>query len=285
MTDHSSESEDASTAPTVDQPDEIYRQTEDGGVQLASNADRWHLYEEYVHLDPGHPHEDVRWSAEKKDVVDSPDRAALAIIDMQNDFCEPGGWVDSMGLEPEDCRDAIPEIQRAIEAARELGMWIIWINWQNRRDLRNLGAPTLYSFKKDPDQAGIGEELENGEVLTEDSWGGEIVEDLQPYMDEDDIHVEKVRMSGFYGTHLEQVLRTQGIQTLFLAGVNIDQCVATTMEDAYFRDYNPILLRDAAATSSPDFCKKATVFNAELCWGFSMSVDSFEDPEPFDSPQ
>lgn len=99
---------------------------------------------------------------------------------------------------------------------------------------------------------------------------------------EDDIHVEKVRMSGFYGTHLEQVLRTQGIQTLFLAGVNIDQCVATTMEDAYFRDYNPILLRDAAATSSPDFCKEATVFNVELCWGFSMSVDSFEDPEPFE---
>lgn len=273
---------DSQDTETVDETAEIYSRTDDRGVRLAASSDRWHLYPDYVHLDPAHPHEDVRWEAEQKDVVDSPDRAALAVIDMQNDFCSEGGWTDSMGMDPLDCREAIPGIHDAIETARELGMWVIWIYWHNRRDLRNLGAPTLYSFKKEPDGAGIGESLERGEVLTEDSWGAEIIEDLQPYVEDVDIHVEKVRMSGFYGTHLEQVLDSQGIQTLFLSGVNTDQCVETTMEDAYFRDYNTILLRDATATSSPDFCKDAVVHNAELCWGFSTTTDQFADPEPFE---
>jgi ureidoacrylate peracid hydrolase len=108
-----------------------------------------------------------------------------------------------------------------------------------------------------------------------------MVDELQPYMTDDDVHIHKVRMSGFYGTHLDQVLRTQGIQTLFLAGVNIDQCVTTTMEDAYFRDDNAVLLEDACATSSPDYCKQSVLFNARNCWGFTMTTEQFASPQPF----
>ena len=73
-------------------------------------------------------------------------------------------------------------------------------------------------------------------------------------------------MNGFIGTHLDQVLRTQGISTLYFAGVNVDQCVATTMEEACFRDYNCVLLEDGCATSSPAYCRKSVVFNAKQCW-------------------
>ena len=88
-------------------------------------------------------------------------------------------------------------------------------------------------------------------------------------------------MSGFYGTHLDQVLRTQGINTIFFTGVNVDQCVTTTMEDAYFRDYNAILLEDASSTSSPEYCKKAVVFNAKNCWGFVTDTERLADAAPF----
>jgi ureidoacrylate peracid hydrolase len=160
-------------------------------------------------------------------------------------------------------------------------MWVIWVYWYNRPDLRNLGAPTLHSFKHTPEQKGIGEELEKGRVLIQGEWGAEMVDELKVLMHPDDIHVEKVRMSGFYGTHLDQVLRTQGINTLFLTGVNTDQCVTTTMEDAYFRDYNAVLIVDATATSSPDYCKDAVVFNAKHCWGFAMSTEQFASAEEF----
>lgn len=65
--------------------------------------------------------------------------------------------------------------------------------------------------------------------------------------------------------HFGQVLRTQGIATLFFAGVNVDQCVMTPMEDAYSHDYNAVLLADATATSSPQCCKDAMVFGTRNC--------------------
>jgi len=262
---------------------DIYSRTNDNGVQLAASADRWYLYEDYAHLSPHHTKgELLKWDAELTPIVDNPDRGALIIIDMQNDFCSPGGWTDASGLDYDECRKAIPGIQQAIETARDLGMWVAWVYWQNRPDLRNLGAPTLHSCKHKPSQKGIGEELDNGQVLIENSWGGEIVDDLNPLMREEDIHIHKVRMSGFFGTQLDQVLRTQGINTVFLTGVNTEQCVTTTMEDAYFRDYNAILLSDATATSSPDYCKDAVIHNARQCWGFVMTTDQYSNAKKFE---
>ena len=263
---------------------EVYAETDEGGVQFASSADRWHLTQDHVHLAPHHTRGALkRWDAQLKPIVDSNDRQALVVIDMQNDFCAPGGWTDASGLDYQGCREAIPGVQRALEAAHAQDLWVIWVYWHNRPDLRNLGAPTLYSFKHELDQQGIGQQLEHGRVLVRGEWGAQMVDELQPYMREDDVHIEKVRMSGFYGTHLDQVLRTQGIQTLFFAGVNIDQCVTTTMEDAYFRDYNAVLLEDACATSSPDYCKQSVLFNAKNCWGFTMTTEQFANPEPFES--
>jgi nicotinamidase-related amidase len=258
----------------------IYDRTADGSVTLASSADRWHLAEDHVHLAP-HQHEKtlLKFDAQLMPIIDSPDRGALVVIDMQNDFCAPGGWTDASGLDHEACREAIPGVQRAIEAARAHDMWVIWVYWHNRPDLRNLGAPTLHSFKHTIDQKGIGEDLEHGRVLVEGEWGAEMVDELKPYMEEDDVHVHKVRMSGFYGTHLDGVMRTQGIKTLYFAGVNVDQCVTSTMEDAYFRDYNAVLLEDATATSSPGYCKDAVVFNTRNCWGFTMTTEAFANPE------
>ncbi|MEX2573011.1 MAG: cysteine hydrolase [Balneolaceae bacterium] len=260
---------------------DIYSSAQGGGIQLAASADRWHLYDDYVHLSPHHAEDLLKWNAELKPIVDNPDRGALVIVDMQNDFCSPGGWTDASGLDYNGCCKAIPGIRKAIKTARSYGMWVVWVYWQNRTDLRNLGAPTLHSFKHNPQQKGIGEQLKNGRVLIQNSWGGEMVDELKPLMHEEDVHIHKVRMSGFYGTHLDQVFRTQGINTVFLTGVNTDQCVTTTMEDAYFRDYNAILLSDATSTSSPGYCKDAVVFNARQCWGFTMTTEQFANAETF----
>lgn len=263
----------------------IYARTPNGGVQLAASSDRWHLFDDHVHLAPHRVADGTlrKFDAELMPFIDSVERGALVVIDMQNDFCSPSGWTDTSGLDYEKCREAIPGVQRAVAAARAMGMWVVWVYWHNRPDLRNLGAPTLYSFKHKPNQKGIGEELARGRVLTEGSWNAEMVDELKPLMRDEDVRVEKVRMNGFIGTHLDQVLRTQGIATLFFAGVNIDQCVATTMEEACFRDYNCVLLEDACATSSPQYCKQSVVFNAKQCWGFSTTTEKFAAAAPVGS--
>ncbi|ASN82961.1 cysteine hydrolase family protein [Deinococcus ficus] len=265
---------------------EIYSRTENGAVQLAAGVDRWHLYDDYVHLAPQDTTGGLlRFDAQLMPFVDHPAQQALVIVDMQNDFLSPGGWTDASGLDYRKCRAALPGVIRALEVARQRQMWVIWVYWHNRPDLRNLGAPTLYSFKHKPSQKGIGEMLERGPVLTEGSWGARMADELLPLMRPEDVCVEKVRMNGFVGTHLEQVLRTQGIETLLFAGVNIDQCVTSTMEEAYFRDYNTVLIEDACATSSPDYCQQAVVFNARNCWGFSLTTEQLAAATPFSGPE
>ncbi|MFI6264263.1 cysteine hydrolase family protein [Micromonospora sp. NPDC051006] len=261
---------------------DIYGDTGDGGVRLGAGATRWHLYPDHVHLTPHHPAGRLaRFEAELLPFVADVDACALAVIDVQNDFCSPGGWTDRSGLDHTACRAAIPGTVRAVRAARRHGMPVLWVYWHNRSDLRNLGAPTLWSFKHRLDQRGIGEELDQGRVLIAGSWGAELVDELKELVEPDDVHVPKFRMNGFHGTHLDQVLRSQGIRTLFLAGVNLDQCVSATMEEAYFLDYAAVLLEGATATSSPAYCTDAVIFNAKQCWGFVTTTDRFAEPGPW----
>lgn len=93
----------------------IYELKDDGAVQLGAGADRWYLYEDYVHLAPHHTEGRLlRFQAELMPFVDNANRGALVVIDMQNDFCSPGGWTDRSGLNYQACREAIPGVQRAI---------------------------------------------------------------------------------------------------------------------------------------------------------------------------
>ena len=55
---------------------------------------------------------------------------------------------------------------------------------------------------------------------------------------------------------------------VLLAGVNADQCVMTTLEDASFLGYDVLMLRDCVATTSPDYCMQATEYNVKLLFGF-----------------
>ena len=260
----------------------IYQATETGGVQLGASTERWHLEDDHIDLSPHHRPVGklLKIHTDEVPVIEDTRRMVLVIVDMQNDFCSNGGWADHAGFETQRCRSAIPGVKRAIKWAREHGLWVIWIGWANREDLRNLGAPTLYQYKKSLSMKGIGEPLGKGKnsykALVNGTWGTQVVDELKDLQRESDVVVDKVRTSGFYGTHLDQILRTQGFTTLLFAGVNTDQCVSTTMEEACFRDYNVFLIEDATATSSPDFCKQAVLHNTRLCWGFVTSTESLD---------
>jgi isochorismate hydrolase len=65
--------------------------------------------------------------------------------------------------------------------------------------------------------------------------------------------------------------------------VNVDQCVTSTMEDAYIRDYNAVLLTDACATSSSDYCRQCVEFNAKNCWSPAKIWAAFR-PQRRNSP-
>lgn len=258
----------------------IYQTTNAGGVQLGGGTERWHLESDHVDLSPHHrpTGQLLQIETDEMPVVEDTSRMALVVVDMQNDFCSTGGWADHAGFHTARCRSAIPGIKRALQWARKHDVWVIWVGWANREDLHNLGAPTLYQYKKSLQMQGIGEPLNNAEdsykALLIDTWGTQVVAELSDLQQASDVIVDKVRTSSFYGTHLDQILRIQGLKTLLFAGVNTDQCVSATMQDACFRDYNVLLIEDATATSNPDYCKQAVLYNTRLCWGFVTSTNA-----------
>ena len=106
-------------------------------------------------------------------------------------------------------------------------------------------------------------------VLEKGSWAAAVVDELVP--DPGDLCVDKFRMSGFWDTPLDSILRNLGISTVFFGGVNADQCVLATLMDANFLGYDTVLVEDCSATTSPAFCMEATLYNVRQCFGFSVT--------------
>src|SRR5690606_9905987 len=106
------------------------------------------------------------------------------------------------------------------------------------------------------------------------TWGAEFVEELKPLPGER--VVDKCRYSAFFNTDLEVGLRSRGIQTLIVTGVVAQVCVESTIRDAFFRDFDVILLRDCTA-SYDDQLYGATLKNVEISYGAVMTSTEIVD--------
>jgi nicotinamidase-related amidase len=195
-------------------------------------------------------------------------RTAMVVIDMQNDFCSPGGWLSHIGVDVTPARKPVAPLNRLLPVLRANGVPIVWVNWGNRPDRLNLSPSVLHVYNPDGEGTGIGEPLpgSGSRVLEKGSWGAAIVAEL--HAEETDIYVDKYRMSGFWDTPLDSILRNLGVDTLLFGGVNLDQCVFATLMDAVSLGYDAILLEDCCATTSPAFCVDATLYNVKQCFGF-----------------
>lgn len=209
----------------------------------------------------------VSVAAEPQNLVVDLSRTAFVIVDMQNDFCEKGGYLDYRGVDYTLDRKPIEPIARTAPLLRSAGVPIVWLNWGVRPDLLNTSPSLLHAHTPDGEGAGLGETIPGGApILTEGGWGAAIVQGLEP--DPRDIRVTKYRFSGFWDTPLDSILRNLGVQTLLFAGVNADQCVMSTLQDAMFLGYDCILVEDCVGTTSPEYCMQATLYNVKLLYGF-----------------
>jgi nicotinamidase-related amidase len=195
-------------------------------------------------------------------------RTAMVVIDMQNDFCHPAGWLAHIGVDTAPARAPIAPLERLLPTLRSKNVPVVWLNWGNRPDRLNLSPALLHVYNPTGAGTGLGDKLpgSGSKVLERGSWSAAIVDEL--VVDPSDIHVAKYRMSGFQDTELDSILRNLGVTTLLFAGVNADQCVLCTLQEANFRGYDCLLLEDCTATTSPDYCMKAAIYNTRHCFGF-----------------
>ena len=175
------------------------------------------------------PYAVARW-----DLV--PGRTALVVIDPQNDFLHDDGWYAKSGVDISHMQRTIEPIRALVTAARAKRIPVIWTR-HGFRDARDAGVFfELRPFLRDGG-------------LRQGTWGSAIMDGLGAVPE--DWYVEKTRLSAFYNTNLEATLRALESETVLLAGVLTNQCVAATSKDANFRDFKPIVVEESTGTTLP----------------------------------
>jgi ureidoacrylate peracid hydrolase len=199
-------------------------------------------------------------------------RSAIAVVDMQNAFASKGGTLDIAGVDLTDAPRVVRTIRDVLDAARPAGVPIVFLQMGYKPDLSNAGGPRSPNCHKQlaAHLMRSRPELE-GKLLTEGSWDFAMVDQLPPLPG--DIVITKTRYSGFAGTTLDSQLRVRGIQYLFFAGIATNVCVESTLRDAYFHDYWPILLADGTMPAGGRSAYEATMFNVESFFGWTVKSE------------
>lgn len=170
-------------------------------------------------------------------------RMALIIIDMQVDFCAPGGWIDQLGEDVTNTRAVIGPISGALYAARAAGIAVIHTREGHIGDLSDLHANKQWRTRVHG--LGIGDSGKNGRILVHGEPGWQIIPELAPQPDE--LVINKPGKSSFHRTELAAELERRGISRLVVAGVTSDCCVQSTVRDGYEHGIECVLLEDCTA--------------------------------------
>ena len=200
-------------------------------------------------------------------------RTALVVVDMQNAFAKKGGMLDILGSFSEArANRAIANDKRIIEAFRRKRMKIIYLRMTYGPDLADAGGPESPNYWKQGGRVAMRQHPEwKGRFLTTGTWDWEIINELEPQLEE--IIINKSRYSGFVRTELDTVLKTHNIKYIVFIGIATNVCVESTLRDAYFHEYFPVLVSDACGNIGPDFIQEATVWNVTSVFGWVTTSD------------
>ncbi|RLG86561.1 MAG: cysteine hydrolase [Thermoprotei archaeon] len=147
-------------------------------------------------------------------------RAAVVVVDMQNDFVNPRGKL-FVPTAPE----TVPRIRRLVDRARAAGALVVYT-----KDTHYPGDPEFSTW---------------GEHAVRGTWGWEIVDELRPR--EGDIVIEKTRYDAFYGTPLDDLLRVYRRDHLVVVGTVANICVLHTVAGAALRWYRVYVPMDGVS--------------------------------------
>lgn len=210
--------------------------------------------------------------AEPEPITIAADRTAVLVVDMQNAFASPGGMLDLAGIDVRSAGEVVANARLVCDAARAAGLPIIYLTIGYPADQSTAGGSDSPNPHKELSLCLVRERPElRGKLLTFGTWDFQIVEELTPKPS--DIVIVKSRYSGFYGTELDSVLRGRGIRNLLFTGIASNVCVESTIRDAYFNEYWPVLIEDATMAAGPPEIHRATIYNVKTFFGWVCNAE------------
>lgn len=172
----------------------------------------------------------------------APDRTALLIVDMQVDFGSPEGLSAQWGLDLSTVPAALAAAERLAGAARRAGVPVVFVGL--------FTTPETDSDAWDERMRRRGADPEAGPALCRAGAPGSDFVGPQPQSGE--LVLRKTRYSPFWDTDIDAQLKALDVDTLVIAGLTTECCVADTAKDAFNHDYHVFVAADACAAYEPD---------------------------------
>jgi nicotinamidase-related amidase len=174
----------------------------------------------------------------------TPQRTALVLIDCQVDFGSPDGEMAKRGADVKPALAAVARAEALAQAARGAGVRIVFVRLVSHPGGDNAIAreATARHGKAEPD------------LCVEGTRGADFI---GPQPASGDMVISKTRFSAFARTGLAEQLHSQQIDTLVLAGLTTECCVASSAWDAFERDLHIFIASDACAAYEDSLHREA----------------------------
>jgi ureidoacrylate peracid hydrolase len=199
-----------------------------------------------------------------------PDHTALVLIDLQNDFVHPGGWVAEQQISGYLGDTGITAVlERAgvlLTAARIANVPVVFVRMIG--DEKYLSPPVRAQYLRNHRHP-------RPTCVQEGTWGAEFYGHLRPNGKGVEFQIDKHRYSACIGTRFDQVLRSTGVETVVVAGVATSGCVESTVRDAFMLDYYVVVAGDACG----DYDHQrhvAALTKIDLSFGYVVTVEAIE---------
>ena len=202
-------------------------------------------------------------------------RTAVIVIDMQNAYASPGGYLDLAGFDISGAARVIQNTKAVLAVARAAGKPVNYFQNGWDADYVEAGGPGSPNFHKSNALKTMRERPElQGTLLARGTCDYDLLEDLKPQPG--DIVLHKTRYSGFFNSQLDSTLRSRNIRNIVVVGIATNVCVESTLRDGFFLEYFGIVLEDATHQAGPAFVQQAAIYNIEKFFGWVSSVADFK---------
>ncbi|ROZ68794.1 cysteine hydrolase [Ramlibacter sp. WS9] len=162
------------------------------------------------------------------------------VLDMMNDLVHTDGPNGKAAYgEQVRGRGVIEKTRLAIDKARAAGLRIGFVRVGFSPDYREC-----------PPNSPIFSGARNNGIFKLGTWGTE----THPALGQSpqDFDIVKHRVSPFYATSLEAILRAHGIQRIYCSGISTNAVVQATVRDGHDRDYEVVVLEDCCCALSAE---------------------------------